>query len=45
MPRFPHQGGAYSEYVTGPARHFALKPAGIDHPHAAADHAAAPGAN
>ncbi|WP_326598123.1 NADP-dependent oxidoreductase [Streptomyces sp. NBC_01803] len=36
MPRFPHQAGAYAEYVAAPARHFAHKPAAIDHPHAAA---------
>ncbi|MBA9002098.1 NADP-dependent oxidoreductase [Thermomonospora cellulosilytica] len=36
MPRFPHQAGAYAEYVTAPARHFARKPAGLDHVQAAA---------
>jgi len=36
MPRFPHPAGAYAEYVTAPARHFAAKPDGIDHVHAAA---------
>ncbi|MEV4114770.1 NADP-dependent oxidoreductase [Nonomuraea sp. NPDC049695] len=36
MPRFPHQAGAYAEYVTAPARHFARKPPQIDHIHAAA---------
>ena len=36
MPRFPHQAGAYAQYVTAPARHFARKPATIDHVHAAA---------
>lgn len=36
MPRFPHQAGAYAEYVTGPARHFVRKPANIDHTGAAA---------
>jgi NADPH:quinone reductase-like Zn-dependent oxidoreductase len=36
MPRFPHQAGAYAQYVTGPARHFAHKPATIDHVQAAA---------
>ncbi|MGW2814753.1 NADP-dependent oxidoreductase [Streptomyces sp. NPDC001415] len=36
MPRFPHQAGAYAEYVTAPARHFTRKPAGIDHIQAAA---------
>jgi NADPH:quinone reductase-like Zn-dependent oxidoreductase len=36
MPWFPRQAGAYAEYVTAPARHFARKPAGVDHVHAAA---------
>ncbi|MEV4256798.1 NADP-dependent oxidoreductase [Spirillospora sp. NPDC049652] len=36
MPRFPHPAGAYAEYVTAPARHFAPKPAKLDHAHAAA---------
>ncbi|MEV0404853.1 NADP-dependent oxidoreductase [Actinoallomurus sp. NPDC050550] len=36
MPRFPHPAGAYAEYVTAPPRHFARKPAGIDHIQAAA---------
>ncbi|KAA2253975.1 NADP-dependent oxidoreductase [Solihabitans fulvus] len=36
MPRFPTWVGAYSEFVTAPPRHFARKPAGIDHVHAAA---------
>lgn len=36
MPRFPHQAGAYAEYVTATARHFARKPASIDHVQAAA---------
>lgn len=36
MPRFPHQAGAYAEYVTAPARQFASKPAEIDHVQAAA---------
>lgn len=36
MPRFPHQAGAYAQYVTGPARHFVHKPATIDHVQAAA---------
>jgi NADPH:quinone reductase-like Zn-dependent oxidoreductase len=36
MPRFPHQGGAYAEYVTAPSRHFARKPAGLSHTEAAA---------
>ncbi|MFE1762808.1 NADP-dependent oxidoreductase [Streptomyces angustmyceticus] len=31
MPRFPHPAGAYAEYVTAPARHFAPLPAGVDH--------------
>lgn len=26
MPRFPHPAGAYAEYVTAPARHFAHLP-------------------
>ncbi|MFD3697876.1 NADP-dependent oxidoreductase [Streptomyces sp. NPDC058646] len=36
MPRFPEQAGAYAEYVTAPARHFARKPASLDHVEAAA---------
>lgn len=36
MPRFPHQAGAYAEFVTAPSRHFAAKPAGLDHVAAAA---------
>lgn len=36
MPRFPHQGGTYAEYVAAPARQFARKPEGLDHVHAAA---------
>ncbi|MFI6981320.1 NADP-dependent oxidoreductase [Embleya sp. NPDC050154] len=36
MPRFPHPAGAYAEYVTAPARHFALRPAGLDPVRAAA---------
>jgi NADPH:quinone reductase-like Zn-dependent oxidoreductase len=36
MPRFPQQAGAYAEYVTAPARHFARKPTSIDHVQAAA---------
>lgn len=40
MARFPERGmegaGAYAEYVSVPARQVALKPAGIDHVHAAA---------
>ncbi|MFE0191520.1 NADP-dependent oxidoreductase [Streptomyces sp. NPDC058989] len=31
MPRFPHPAGAYAEYVTAPARHFARRPKGLDH--------------
>ncbi|MGW7246126.1 NADP-dependent oxidoreductase [Streptomyces decoyicus] len=31
MPRFPHPAGAYAEYVTAPARHFAHLPASLDH--------------
>jgi NADPH:quinone reductase-like Zn-dependent oxidoreductase len=36
MPRFPHPAGSYAEYVAAPSRHFARKPAGLDHEHAAA---------
>lgn len=36
MPRFPHEAGAYAEYVTAPARHFARKPSLLDFPAAAA---------
>ncbi|MGW5401705.1 NADP-dependent oxidoreductase [Streptomyces sp. NPDC003952] len=36
MPRFPEQAGGYAEYVTAPARHFARKPASLDHVQAAA---------
>ncbi|MEV4195580.1 NADP-dependent oxidoreductase [Streptomyces toxytricini] len=36
MPRFPRQAGGYAEYVTAPARHFARKPASLDHVQAAA---------
>ncbi|MBZ4319688.1 NADP-dependent oxidoreductase [Streptomyces sp. SCA2-4] len=36
MPRFPHPAGAYAEYVTAPARHFAPRPRGLDHLHAGA---------
>lgn len=36
MPRFPHPAGAYAEYVAAPARHFARKPANVDHVGAAA---------
>ncbi|MFE6848272.1 NADP-dependent oxidoreductase [Streptomyces sp. NPDC057686] len=31
MPRFPHPAGAYAEYVTAPARHFAPRPDGLTH--------------
>ncbi|MFD0417926.1 NADP-dependent oxidoreductase [Streptomyces sp. NPDC127108] len=30
MPRFPHPAGAYAEYVTAPARHFAPRPRGLN---------------
>ncbi|MFI1100436.1 NADP-dependent oxidoreductase [Streptomyces melanogenes] len=30
MPRFPHPAGAYAEYVSAPARHFAPRPRGLD---------------
>ncbi|MEV6951654.1 NADP-dependent oxidoreductase [Streptomyces sp. NPDC051183] len=36
MPHFPRQAGGYAEYVAGPARHFAPKPASLDHVQAAA---------
>ncbi|MFD7259487.1 NADP-dependent oxidoreductase [Streptomyces sp. NPDC059874] len=36
MPHFPRQAGGYAEYVVGPARHFARKPASLDHVQAAA---------
>ncbi|MCD9144024.1 NADP-dependent oxidoreductase [Streptomyces albireticuli] len=36
MPRFPHPAGAYAQYVTAPARHFAPRPRGLDHVRAAA---------
>lgn len=36
MPRFPHPGRTYAEYVTAPSRHLARKPANLDHEHAAA---------
>ncbi|MEW2523637.1 NADP-dependent oxidoreductase [Streptomyces sp. NPDC047071] len=36
MPRFPHPAGAYAEYVTAPARHFAPRPAGLTHVQAGA---------
>ncbi|WP_441247842.1 NADP-dependent oxidoreductase [Kitasatospora sp. McL0602] len=35
MPLFPEAAGAYSEYVTAPARDFAPKPAGLTHVEAA----------
>jgi NADPH:quinone reductase-like Zn-dependent oxidoreductase len=35
MPRFPREAGGYAEYLTGPSRHFARKPAALDHPAAA----------
>ncbi|MFB6615503.1 NADP-dependent oxidoreductase [Streptomyces sp. NPDC085524] len=36
MPSFPRQAGGYAEYVVGAARHFARKPASLDHVQAAA---------
>jgi NADPH:quinone reductase-like Zn-dependent oxidoreductase len=36
MPRFPHQAGAYADYLTAPARQFAPKPQNVDHIQAAA---------
>ncbi|WFP65299.1 NADP-dependent oxidoreductase [Mesorhizobium sp. WSM4904] len=36
MPRFPKQAGAYAELAAAPAAEIAIKPAGIDHVHAAA---------
>jgi NADPH:quinone reductase-like Zn-dependent oxidoreductase len=36
MPWFPRQAGAYAEFVTAPARHFATKPAVLSHEEAAA---------
>jgi NADPH:quinone reductase-like Zn-dependent oxidoreductase len=36
MPRFPRQAGAYAEYVTAPARHFAAKPHAISQEEAGA---------
>lgn len=36
MPRFPHEVGAYAEFVTAPTRHFARKPSSISHVQAAA---------
>lgn len=35
MPWFPRQAGCYAEYVTGPSRHFVLKPGEMDHVEAA----------
>ncbi|WP_244496889.1 MULTISPECIES: NADP-dependent oxidoreductase [unclassified Ensifer] len=36
MPWFPRQAGAYAEYVSAPARHFARKPSSVSHVSAAA---------
>jgi NADPH:quinone reductase-like Zn-dependent oxidoreductase len=36
VPLFPRQAGAYAQFVTAPARHFARKPKSIDHIHAGA---------
>ncbi|WP_030675543.1 NADP-dependent oxidoreductase [Streptomyces sp. NRRL B-1347] len=36
MPRFPYPAGAYAEYVTAPARHFAPRPEGLTHVQAGA---------
>ncbi|MFF0750536.1 NADP-dependent oxidoreductase [Streptomyces sp. NPDC004267] len=36
MPGFPRMVGGYAQYVAAPARHFAPKPAGLDHVQAAA---------
>ncbi|MFF3332304.1 NADP-dependent oxidoreductase [Streptomyces sp. NPDC002888] len=36
MPRFPYPAGAYAEYITAPARHFAPRPRGLDHVQAGA---------
>lgn len=36
MPWFPREGGAYAQYVTAPARHFAHKPLEVTHVEAAA---------
>ncbi|MET8627639.1 NADP-dependent oxidoreductase [Kitasatospora sp. NPDC004669] len=36
MPWFPRVANGYAEYVTGPARQWARKPATVDHVHAAA---------
>jgi NADPH:quinone reductase-like Zn-dependent oxidoreductase len=35
MPLFPKPASAYAEYVVAPPRHFARKPAGLDHVSAA----------
>jgi NADPH:quinone reductase-like Zn-dependent oxidoreductase len=35
MPWFPRQAGAYAEFVTGPSRHFAHRPAGMSEVEAA----------
>jgi NADPH:quinone reductase-like Zn-dependent oxidoreductase len=36
MPWFPREAGAYAQYVTAPARHFAHKPPQVTHAEAAA---------
>lgn len=36
MPWFPREAGAYAEYVTAPARHFAYKPPALSHTEASA---------
>ncbi|MFC9267740.1 NADP-dependent oxidoreductase [Streptomyces zhihengii] len=36
MPRLPRPAGAYAEFLTAPARHLALRPAGLSHTEAAA---------
>lgn len=36
MPWFPREAGAYAEYVSAPARHFAHKPPALSHAEAAA---------
>ncbi|MBO2450645.1 NADP-dependent oxidoreductase [Actinomadura barringtoniae] len=36
MPFFPRAANAYAEYVAAPSRHFARKPAGLDHVQSAA---------
>ncbi|MFC5198233.1 alcohol dehydrogenase catalytic domain-containing protein [Streptomyces kaempferi] len=36
MPRFPHEAGAYAEFVTGPARHFVHAPERLSYIEAAA---------